>query len=527
MKHARAVGLSLVACTPAASEPSNAGSDTGTAPSTGSEPQPTIAASTSDASTDAGPTTGFTSTTLTPTSTGATSTSDASTSAASTSDASTGDASTSDTSTGAPAKTLRITPANAIVTVASGWSFPQRFTAELVDADMNATPVAAEWSLADPSLGWITQHGGSFEADNVAAGVTQITATHDGLAAVAELTLTQQADHPTCPPLPPLTAGAPAPGAFVKVVAPEYAGKGVYHGLYLPPDWQPGRRWPVIVESPCNKYQSFLGKVDDTRLGYHLAGCRSYIVVVFPYIQADANLDSGWGDVPAAVAYWDLNLRRTLAEFGGDPGAVIGAGFSRGAISTSYVGLHTELIADHWLGFFMHSHADVVTTLTPDKGAGSSIRMGRVQGRAALLSWGAAGDGGMDNSLKGVALLESFGDPVTTLAVPGIGHTDTWILDDAASRATAQDWLFATVAARPGTHTIRGRVTDDDGAGVVDATIAIGEFHVARTDVDGYYALRGLLPGDKLVTCSHMQLTCAAQAVQLADTDLGLDFAAM
>lgn len=530
MKYACAVGLSLVACTPAASEPSTAGSDTGAAPSTGSEPPPTSAASTIDASTDPDPTTAPTSTTLA-TSTGATSTSDASTSAASTSaastsDASTTDTSTTDTSTGAPAKTLRITPADAIVTVASGWSFPQRFTAELVDADMNAVPVAAEWVLADPSLGWITQFGGSFEANNAAAGVTQITATHMGLEAVAELTLTQQGDHPVCPPLPKLTDGAPAPGAFVKVVAPEYAGKGVYHGLYLPPDWQPGRRWPVIVESPCNKYQSFLGKVDDTRLGYHFAGCRSYIVVVFPYIQADANLDSGWGDVPAAVAYWDLNLRRTLAEFGGDPGAVIGAGFSRGAISTSYVGLHTELIADHWLGFFMHSHADVVTTLTPDKGAGSATRMGRVQGRAALLSWGAAGDGGMDNSLKGVALLESFGDPVTTLAVPGVGHTDAWIIDDATSRASAQDWLFATVAARPGTHAIRGRVTDGNGDGVADATIAVGEFHVARTDADGYYALRGLLPGDKLVACSHPQLSCAAQAVQLADVDLALDFAA-
>jgi protocatechuate 3,4-dioxygenase beta subunit len=116
---------------------------------------------------------------------------------------------------------------------------------------------------------------------------------------------------------------------------------------------------------------------------------------------------------------------------------------------------------------------------------------------------------------------------VTTLAVPGVGHTDTWIIDDATSRASAQDWLFSTVAARPGTHAIRGRVTDSNGDGVADATIAVGEFHVTRTDVDGYYALRGLLPGDKLVACSHPQLSCAAQAVQLADSDLALDFAAM
>lgn len=513
MNDRRLLGLLLVACTPPAAEPPIGGSS-GSAGTTSSSGD----ASTSDpssSSSDASPTTAGTSDAPTSTST--------STTASTTT--TTGE-SASDTSTGAAAKTLRITPEGATITVASGWSHPQRFVAELVDADLNATPVLAEWTLADPSLGHLTRFGGSFEADNTVAGVTEITATYQGLEAVVPITVAQQGDHPTCPPLPPLTEGVPAPGTYTKIVAPEYAGKGVYHGLYLPPDWQPGLRWPVIVESPCNKYQGFLGKVDDTRLGYHLAGCRSYIVIVFPYIQADANLDSGWGDVPAAVAYWDLNLRRALAEFGGDPGAVIGAGFSRGAISTSYVGLHSELIADHWLGFFMHSHADVVTNLTPDQGAGSAARMGRVDGRAALLSWGAAGDGGMANSQKGVALLASFGDPVTTLAVPGVGHTDAWIVDDATSRASAQDWLFSTVAARTGTHVIRGRVTDPDGQGVAGATIAIGEFHVATTDAAGDYALRGLLPGDKLVACSHPQLTCAAQPATLVDVDLALDFAA-
>lgn len=509
--------LLLAACGAPASGATDAASDTG-------------AVSSSDASTSATPTTGVaTSDASASTSSTSSTSSDASTSSSSTSgDASTGAVaatSSSESSTGAPAKTLRISPPDALITVASGWSFPQRFVAELVDADMNVEPVLAEWTLADPPLGELTRFGGTFQADNTAAGVVQITATHEGAEAFASVTVVQQGDHPTCPPLPALSAGPPTPGAFVKVIAPEYVGKGVYHGLYLPPDWEPGRRYPVVVESPCNKTNAFTGKVDDARLGYHVAGCRSYIVVVFPYIQADANLDFGWGDVNAAVAYWDLNLRRTLDEFGGDPGAVISTGFSRGSISTSYVGLYNDLIADHWLGFFMHSHADVVTPLTPDQGAASATRMGRVNGRAALLSWGAAGDGGMANSQKGVVLLESFGDPVTTLAVPGVGHTDAWIIADASSRATAQDWLFATVAARTGTRVIRGRVTDPDGLGVADAAIAVGGFHVTRSDVDGYYALRGLLPGDKLVTCTHPQLACSGdQAVVLADVDLEIDF---
>ncbi len=428
-------------------------------------------------------------------------------------------AATTDSSTGA-APILRITPALATVTVASGWSFPQQFVAERVDGDQ-VTPVAAEWILGDPSLGHLTRFGGTFQARNTETGTATIVATHDGLEATAEVSVEQLADFPVCPPMPALTEGPPAPGAFVKVVAPEYAGTGVYHGLYLPPDWQPGRRYPAIVESPCNKTQTFTGKVDDVRLAYHLAGCRSFVVVALPYIQNDANLDNGWGDVDAAVAYWDLNLARVVRDHAVDPGAVFSVGFSRGAISTSYVGLYTDLIADHWLGFLMHSHADVVTNLTPDKGAGSQVRMGRVQGRATFISWGAVADGGQGNSEKGAALLGSLGDPVTTFAVPGVGHTDAWIVDDAASRQTAQTWLFGHLAARTGTHAIRGRVTDAQGEGVADVQIAVGGFHRTTTDAAGHYTLSGLLPGSKVVTCTHPILECSAPAqVDLVDVDL-------
>ena len=67
--------------------------------------------------------------------------------------------------------------------------------------------------------------------------------------------------------------------------------------------------------------------------------------------------------------------------------------------------------------------------VVPDKGAGSAERMGRVDGRAALISRGAVGDGGQINSEKAVALLQSFGDPVTEFPVPGVGHTAVWLID--------------------------------------------------------------------------------------------------
>jgi hypothetical protein len=203
------------------------------------------------------------------------------------------------------------------------------------------------------------------------------------------------------------------------------------------------------------------------------------------------------------------------------------AGFSRGAIGTSWVGLQDDVIADAWLGFFMHSHADVVTPLTPDQGAASATRMARVAGRAALLSWGADGDGGQVNSVKGAELLASFGYPVTTLAVPGVGHTDAWSADDPVTRAQVQDWLFATLAARTGTAAIHGRVTDGRGGPVAGARLSAG-LRFAVSDAAGHYTLGGLVPGPRTVACATGRLTCGApQQVALGVDDLeDLDFVA-
>ncbi len=424
--------------------------------------------------------------------------------------------------TTAEAPGLRIEPAGGAIEVRGGWSFPLQFAAVLDDG--SNTPVPARWSVDEPGLARVTRYGGSLSARDTTAGVVTISAEFEGTVATAEVAVTIASERSSCPPRPPLTDGPPAPGAFVRVVAPEYVGTGVYHAVYLPPDWAPGRRYPVIVESPCNAYESFTGEVDDARLGYHLSGCERYVWIVLPYIQGQANLDYGWGELDVTLEYWRTNLRRTLEQVGGDPGAVLIGGFSRGAIGASWVGLQDGAIADAWLGFYLHSHADVVSPLTPDGGAGSMVRMGRVAGRASLLSWGAVDDGGEANSVKGAALLGSFGYPVTTLAVPGVGHTDAWILEDAASRATAQAWLHATVAARTGTGSVYGRVTDMRGEAVAGARVVSG-LHFATSDAAGYYALRGLVPGMRVIEC----LAPACDGSRMVEVGIGdvedVDFA--
>jgi hypothetical protein len=453
-------------------------------------------------------------------------TTEGSTTEGTTADSTTTETATTDTTTDTDASVaqLQIDPPHAIVVVDSGWSFPVDFTLTALDGRGQIVPLQTNqpitWTVDDPNLGVITRHGGAFQAHNTAVGLATVTASAAGLQAHATVQVEHLLDPPVCPPKPQLSDGPPAPGAFVRVVAPEYEGSGVYHGLYLPPDWQPDRRYPVIVESPCNKYGAFSGKVDDAALGYHLAGCRAFVWIVVPYIQGQSNLDYGWGDVPATIAYWSQNVPRALQAYGGDAGAVLLAGFSRGAIGASYIGLSGPEIADTWLAFIMHSHADVVSNLTPDQGAGSALRMQRIAGRTTLLSWGAAGDGGAVNSLKGVDLLTGYGYPLTAFAVPGVGHTDAWAADDPIARQTAQTWLFDAVAARPGTHTIRGRVTDLDGLGVHAARVTSGA-HSTTTDLHGYYALRGLLPGARELACAHPTLTCPpSQIINLSDVDL-------
>jgi hypothetical protein len=515
----------FMACAEGPAALSTTSSATGTSSST---TEPTVATTSTSTVTTAQPTTGeppptSTADATTGSSTGAgasTGTSTGTTDATDTTDTS-GTTGTTET-TGAAGPQLRVEPAMAQLEIAGGWSFPVQFTAYLGDGV--DTPVVAEWSIDDAALGRITRYGGSFSARNTAAGPVQVSAEYDGQLATAALEVVLVDDHPVCPPRPPLTDGALAPGAFVRVVAPEYAGTGVHHGVYLPPDWSPGRQYPVIVETPCNKYGAFTGKVEDTRLAYHIAGCRNYVWIVLPYIKAQANLDYGWGELDANLAYWQQNVRRTLEAVGGDPGAVIVGGFSRGAIGAGYVGLHNDAIADAWLGFFLHSHADVVSNLTPDGGAGSAARMARVAGRASWLSWGAVGDGGVVNSLKGVDLLESLGYPVTTLAVPKVGHTDVWSIDDEPSRALAQAWLFATVAARPGTGAVYGRVTDAQAQGVPGVRVEAGPLHFATTDAAGYYALRGLMHGPRAVTC--LDPACSGpHAIDVANVDIDdIDF---
>ena len=88
---------------------------------------------------------------------------------------------------------------------------------------------------------------------------------------------------------PEMTNEIPAAGRRVRQVAPEYKGTEVYHALYLPVDWEPDGKYPVIVEYTGNKFAECgsTGEVRDANLGYGLSGGKRFIWVSMPCTSWD------------------------------------------------------------------------------------------------------------------------------------------------------------------------------------------------------------------------------------------------
>lgn len=239
---------------------------------------------------------------------------------------------------------------------------------------------------------------------------------------------------------PPVTNDAPAPGRRVRQVNKGYAGSGVHHVLYLPTDWEKGKKYPVIVEYAGNQWETSPGTVEGSNLGYGISGGKRVIWVCLPFVDARnrTNATLWWGDVEATVGYCKKTVHRICAEYGGDPAAVFLAGFSRGAIAGTYIGLHDDAIAALWRGFICHSHYDGVR---PWPYAGSdresaAARLKRLGKRPQFIS-----DENDVNATKRYLLEVCPGGNFTFQALPFTNHTDTWVLRDIPERAALRQWF--------------------------------------------------------------------------------------
>jgi hypothetical protein len=264
--------------------------------------------------------------------------------------------------------------------------------------------------------------------------------------------------------LPPLTDKGPQPGKRAAVTPPEYAGTQVRHILALPDDWTAdwkarGKSWPVIAEYTGNYFPTSgsTGEVEGAALGYGLARGKA-IWVVLPYVAKGhkKNEVTWWGDIDATVGYAKTNLPRIYAEFGGDPRKVVLCGFSRGAIGVSFLGLHDDEIAKLWCGLWAHDHFDGVKEWKGQPWGSplaryreeAGIRLGRLQGRPALISQGHPGDD-----------TRRFVDPIApknvTYLTIDMGalfgslpndfvkhpHNDRWPLRDGEATQAARAWF--------------------------------------------------------------------------------------
>lgn len=254
---------------------------------------------------------------------------------------------------------------------------------------------------------------------------------------------------------PEMTREKPGPGRRVRQVAPEDEGTEVHHALYLPTDWKPGGRYPVLVEYTGNfsPTHGSTGRVEDANLGYGLSGGKGFIWVTMPYLEKgrQKNALTWWGDREATIDYCKTNLPRICEKYGGDPGMLFICGFSRGAIATSYLGLADDEIASFWKGLITHDHFDGDRQWGyPESDRASALRrLARLQGRAVL----ACGIGsGFLRDHPQMAQLTELKPPVSEIfEIPAElkhEHTDLWMHRESASRRQARAWLQEQLQSR-------------------------------------------------------------------------------
>jgi hypothetical protein len=256
--------------------------------------------------------------------------------------------------------------------------------------------------------------------------------------------------------VPRMSEGSPQAGLRVKQVAAPYHGTEVYHALYLPADWQPlseqgPKRYPLIVEYAGNgPYSNTFGdtssgRVEDCNLGYGISGGKEFIWICLPYISVDGrqNQRQWWGDVGATVEYCLTVVPEICRTFGGDPSAILLAGFSRGAIACNYVGLHDDRIAGLWLAFIAHSHYDGVRSwgYAGSDRASAAQRLRRLKGRAQFIS-----HEGSVQDMRAYLEQANADGRFTFQALPYRNHADTWVLRDIPERAVLREWVRQVLA---------------------------------------------------------------------------------
>ncbi len=252
--------------------------------------------------------------------------------------------------------------------------------------------------------------------------------------------------------LPKFSEGKPAAGKRVKQVHPDWKKTEVYHVIYLPKDWRPNKRYPVIVEyagnGPYRNRHSDIstGNPEGSKMGYGISGGEGFIWVCLPYLNnaGTANVTRWWGNAPKydagpTVAYCKKVVPWICQQYGGDPDRVVLCGFSRGAIACNFLGLHDDEVAKLWRVFIPYSHYDGVRRWNypgSDK-TSALIRLKRLGNRQQFICHEGNGVQATRKFLR-----ESMPNGPFTFHPTGFrNHNDAWLLRPSPTRKALRLWL--------------------------------------------------------------------------------------
>lgn len=238
--------------------------------------------------------------------------------------------------------------------------------------------------------------------------------------------------------VPPITEeGTPMAGKRVRIYLEHFP--KAYYVLFLPYNFNTIGKWPVIVESPPNLWGSETGLPDDVFLGYGITQGMDYIWVCVPFINEEGEiLKAYWGSNPlSTVNLWLEVLADLNKRFPVDNDKIILSGFSRGAVSTVYIGNYNDTIGSKWAAYFAHSHFDGCCQILLGN---SKERLNRIGGRKILISAGEI-DYAKNCSYNAYKKLVSIGSRATYIEIPNADHTPHWALEESESTEKAQHWL--------------------------------------------------------------------------------------
>lgn len=229
--------------------------------------------------------------------------------------------------------------------------------------------------------------------------------------------------------------------------------------LYLPTDWTPEKKFPVLVELAGNGHfknsygDTSSGLPEGSKLGYGLSGGKGFIWACVPFLNEAGNKTAitWWGDAPAyrpdsTVAFLKRAVPALCERFSGDLQSVILCGFSRGAIAANAIGLHDDEIAALWRGFVCYSHYDGLSSRWPFAGTDAASvrqRLARLNGRPQLI----CSESPLTGARKHLESAGAKGD-FTFLDTGFRNHNDAWALRYSLARDAARKWL-ANVILKP------------------------------------------------------------------------------